>query len=310
MILLWKVDDRRMPTVLIPEGPQKCPAKDMILFVQELFEPFVNLQRIMRVGLLTYFCQTATPRVQMIGSTQFSPTQPVLQLFPIVWAILGIPNVLFNVYCKDYDTLKPLPQNYPVGDLGITNGAIFLLEPVVPVQARFQFAYYKPSIENVVSYYSKIRPNGDMTVSEYLERQVPQIFIEVFRVSNLATPVVTIAAPELMVVTELPSLVLFATHEQFDGKRDTIQIFRQKLSEAVNEPLPYVLKPDVNLRMMFVSELKRGGRTPCLYYDILRGVSPDQLRTMIVRTCDIYDTPCHKLQQVRCPMKMRDSLDT
>jgi hypothetical protein len=111
-----------------------------------------------------------------------------------------------------------------------------------------------------------------------------------------------------MVVTELPSLVLFATRDQFDAKRDTLQLFRQKLMEPINETVPYVIKGDINLRMMFVSDLKRGGNVPKLYYDILKGVSPEQLRSMIVRTCEIYDAPCHKLKQIRCPMKIGDPL--
>jgi ubiquitin C-terminal hydrolase len=310
LILLWKVDDRRMPTVVIPQGPQKCPQKDMVIFVQELFEPVINLQKGMRVAILTYFCQSATPRVQMIGSTQYTPAQPILQLFPIVWSILGIPNILFNVYCEDYDMTKPIPQNYALGDLGLTNGAVFLLEPVVPVQSRYQFAYYTPPPEETVSYYSKLRPNGDMSVAEYLERHGPQVAIEIFRVADVEAPVVRITAPELMQVTELPGLLLFATREQFDPKRDTLQIFRQKLNEPINEPIPYVMKPDVNIRMMFVSELKRGKETPRLYYDILKGVSPEQLKSMIVRTCEIYDAPCHRLKQIRYPMKAGDPLQT
>jgi hypothetical protein len=308
MILLWKVDDRRMPTVIIPDGTQKCPPKDMIIFVQELLEPVVNLPRGLRVGLLTFFAQNATPKVQFIGSTTITPVQPVLQLFPVAWSILGIPNVLFNVYCESYDHFKPIPHNYPLTDLGIGDGDVFLLEPVVPVQARYQFAYFKPRMETTVSYYSKIRPNGDMTAMDYLERHSPQITVEVFRVSDLDALVVTMTAPELMPVVELPGLILFATRDQFDLKRDTLQIFRQKLNEEENEPTPYIPKPDVSLRMMFVSDLKRGGRTPRVYYDILKGVSPEQLRSMVIRTCEIYDAPCHKLKQVRWPMKLSDPL--
>jgi hypothetical protein len=222
--------------------------------------------------------------------------------------VLGIPNVLFNVYCEMYDLFKPIPHNYPLADLGLGDGAVFLLEPVVPVQARYQFAYYKPRQEATVSYYAKARPNGDMTALEYLERRAPQVAIEVYRVSDPETLVVTVTVPELLAVTELPGLVLFATREQFDAKRDTLQIFRQKLSEPVNDPAPYVVKPYVTVRMMFVSDLRRGAGTPCMYYDILRGVSPEQLRTIVVRTCEIYDGPCHKLRQVRWPMKESDPI--
>jgi ubiquitin carboxyl-terminal hydrolase 7 len=168
MILLWKVDDRQMPTVVIPEGPQKCPQKDMVLFVQDLLEPVVGLPRGLRLALLTFFSQNATPRVQLIGTTAVTPVQPIVQIFPFVWSILGIPNVLFNVYCESYDLFKPIPHNYALADIGLGEGELYLFEPIVPVQARYQFTYYKPPQEDVVSYCSKIRPNGDMTAAEYL----------------------------------------------------------------------------------------------------------------------------------------------
>jgi hypothetical protein len=308
MILLWKVDDKKMPTVIIPEGPQKCPRKDMFLFVQELIEPVINLPRGLHVAILTFFAQNATPRVQFIGSTTITPMQPILQVFPFAWSVLGIPKILFNVYCESYDLFKPIPHNYPLTDLGLIDSDVFLLEPIVPVQTRYQFAYFKPKQEGIVYYYSKVRPNGDMTAVEYLERKTPQIAIEVYRVCDPGTLVVTIKAPELMVVTELPGFVLFAAKEHFDVNRDTIQLFRQKPNEDTNELVPYGLKSDVNLRMMFVSDLKRGAGTPKLFYDIMKGMSAEQLKLMIVRTCEVYDAPCHKLRQVRWPMKVTDPL--
>jgi hypothetical protein len=280
----------------------------MTIFVQELLEPIINLPRGMRLAVLTFFSPIAVPKVQMIGTTTITPVQPIVQIFPLVWSILGIPNVLFNVYCESYDLFKPVPHNYSLSDLGLVEGEVWLLEPIVPVQPRYQFVYYKPPPDEVVSYCSKIRPGGDTTALEYLERRAPQIKIEVFRVSDPQTPVVTISGGELMPVTELPGLVLYATRDPFDAKRDTLQLFRQRLNEPINEPTPYVIKPDVTLRMMFVSDLKRGGDIPCLFYDILKGVSPDQLRSMVIRTCEIYDTPCHKLKQVRWPMKLTDPL--
>jgi hypothetical protein len=308
MILLWKVDDRRMPTAIIPEGPQKCPQKDMIIFVQELLEPVLNLPRGLRIAIITFFAQSATPKVQFIGTTTVTPLQPILQIFPFAWSILGIPNVLFNVYCEDYDITKPIPHNYPLTDLHLENGQLYLLEPIVPVQARYQFTYYKPRQEETVSYYSKIRPNGDMTALEYLERRSPQIRIEVYRVSDPQTLVITLTAPDVMPVTELPGLLLFATRDAFDMKRDTLQLFRQKLTEPVNEPTPYLLRADTTLRVMFVSDLKRSVDAPRLFYDILRGVSADQLKSMVIRTCEIYDAPCHKAKQIRWPMKITDPL--
>jgi hypothetical protein len=62
--------------------------------------------------------------------------------------------------------------------------------------------------------------------------------------------------------------------------------------------------------MMFGSDLKRGAGTPRLFYDVLKGVSPEQLRSMVVRTCEVYDAPCHKLKQVRYPMRITEPLQS
>jgi hypothetical protein len=282
----------------------------MILFVQDLFEPVISVPRGLRIAILTFFAQAATPKVQFIGTSTVTPLQPILQIFPFVWSVLGIPNVLFNVYCEDYDPFKPIPHNYPLADLRLNDSNLYLLEPIVPVQPRYQFAYYKPLQEDTVSYYSKIRPNGDMTALEFLERRTPQIRIQVYRVSDPQTLITTLTAPEGMPVSELPGFLLFATRDSFDPKRDTLQLFRQKLSEPINEPTPYVIKPNVNLKMMFVSDLKRTVDSPRLFYDILKGVSQEQLRSMVIRTCEVYDGPCHKTKQVRFPMKLGEPLQT
>jgi hypothetical protein len=120
--------------------------------------------------------------------------------------------------------------------------------------------------------------------------------------------VVRVSAAELLAVMELPSFVLFARRDPFDPKRDSVQLFRQKLDEDINDPVLYMLHPDVNLRMMFISVFKGCGNWPRLYYDILKNVSPEQLKQMVVRTCDVYDMPCDRLKQIRWPMKPNDPL--
>jgi hypothetical protein len=149
-----------------------------------------------------------------------------------------------------------------------------------------------------------------MTAAEHLERKAGQLRIHVFRVADPETVVATVGVPEALPVTELPDFILFATNEPFDSKRDTFQLFRQKVNDTANETLPYVLKPDVNLRMMFVSDLKRASDSNPLklFYDILRGIAPTQLKMFVVRTCDIFDGPVHKLKRIRYPMKVTEPL--
>jgi hypothetical protein len=305
MIQLWKVDDHRMPTTIIPDGPQKCPQKDMIIFVQDLFEPAAVIPRSMRLAFLTLFATAAAPRVQFLGTVTVHPTQPITQLFPLLGAILEIPSVMFYVYCEAIHPLSPIPQLIGLIDLGLTDAAVFLFEPVIPIQTRFQFSYFKAPKDDLVSYYTKVRPQGDMTATEYLERRGNQLRIQVCQVADPERAVVTISAPEVLAVTELPDFIMFATKEMFDAKRDTFQLFRQKVNDVVNEAMPYPLKPDVNLRMLFVSDFKRAtDESPLkVFYDILRGIPPSQLKSYVIRTCDIFDGPLHKLKRIRHPMK-------
>jgi hypothetical protein len=310
MIQLWKVDDHRMPTTIIPDGPHKCPQKDMVIFVQDLFEPIAVIPRSMRLAFLTLFATGATPRVQFLGTITVNPAQPITQLFPFLWAILEIPSVMFQVYCEAVHPLSPIPQSIGLIDLGLSDAAVFLFEPVIPIQTRFQFSYFKAPKDDVVNYYTKVRPQGDMTATEYLERRGNQLRIQVCRVADPERPVVTISVPEVLAVTELPDFILFATKDMFDAKRDTFQLFRQKVNDVVNEAMPYPLKPDVNLRMLFVSDFKWATEeNPLkLFYDILHGIPPSQLKNYVIRTCDIFDGPLHKLKRIRYPMRVGEPL--
>jgi hypothetical protein len=182
---------------------------------------------------------------------------------------------------------------------------------VIPVQTHFQVTYCKPRIEEAVSYYSKVRPNGDVNVAQFLERRTAQYYIEIYRVTEPQKPRVAITAPELLLVTELPEFILFAAKEACDPKRDTFQLFRRKVNSDMNETVPYQLRPDVALKMLFVSELKKvaQGQHLRLYYDILSGYTPEQLKGLVVRTVDIYDGPLHQVKRIRCPMKPTENLN-
>jgi hypothetical protein len=195
-ILQWKVGDWKMPTVIIPERPQKCPRKDIFIFVQELIEPVGNLRCGLRVAILAFFAQNATPNVQFIGTTTITPMQPILPLFSFAWSLLGIPNIQFNVDCEAYDLFKPIPHNNPLADLGLINSDCYLLEPTVPVQAHYQFASYKPRQEETISHYSTVR-------------RTLQLTMEVYRVSDPETLVVTISRPAWLSFVCNPGAVWF-----------------------------------------------------------------------------------------------------
>jgi ubiquitin C-terminal hydrolase len=310
MIRIWKVDDHRMPTTIITDNTLKCPQKDMVLFVQDLLDPQLPIPKTTKIAFLSFFFPTATPKIQFIGTAPVMPTQTVAQVFPFVWSILGIPGVLFNVYCDKVHPCQPISQGMALIDLGINNSASFVLEAGIHIQTRYQVEYCKPKPDDSVSYYSKIRANDDLTAAEYLEQRTPQYRIQIYRVADQRSPVVTITAPEHLPVTELPDFILFATKDNCDAKRDTFQLFRRQFEENTNEVLPYVLRSDTTLKMMFVTELRklRGDDTLRLYYDIIRGVSPDQLKSMIVRTCDVYNSPLKRVKRVRFPMRLSEPI--
>jgi hypothetical protein len=307
LLRLWKVDAANMPTVPVADNFQRFPSKETVLFVQELPEPQVFFERAMRIAFVSFFFPHATPKVQFLGAITVVNTQPITQLFPILWSVLGIPGTVFNVYCETFWPITPLSQNVPLIDLGIDESASFIVESLVPVQTHYQPGYCKPKPEEIISYYLKARPSGELNVGQYLERKFPQLKIDIFHVSNTADPRVTVSAPETLVVTELPDFILFATKEIFDSKHDTIQIFRRKFDSDSNEIMPYVLKADTTLKVLFSSEMRRNEDLR-LFYDIVHGYQPDQLKTMTIRTCDIYESPLSCRQRIRHPMRASESL--
>ena len=115
----------------------------------------------------------------------------------------------------------------------------------------------------------------------------------------------------MLPVTELPKFILFATHERYDPKTDTLQLFRRRVNSEINEVTPYVVRDGVSLRSLFVSEMKRGSKLPelKLFYDILYGYTSEQLNSLTIRTCEIYDGPCQRKQRIRLPMKESDPID-
>jgi hypothetical protein len=305
-IRLWKVGRDNLPTTALTDSLHRCPTRDLTLFLQEIAEPQCFFDRQMRLAFITFFFPDATPKVQFICTSAIFLTQTITQVFPMLWSILGIPAAVFNVYCDKWSTAQPIAQNAPLCNLGITEAAFFLFESLVPVQTHFPFEYRDPMQKTAVSYYSKVRPNGDSNALQYLERRSPQYQLAVYRVSDPSHRLAIITRPQAMPVTDLPGLILFAVKEPFDPERDTIQIFRRKINADITDLMPYPLRCDVTLKTFLITD--RGASESPVFFDIIRGFSPEQLKQMVVRTCDIYDGPCHKYSRVRYPMRPSDPL--
>jgi hypothetical protein len=146
------------------------------------------------------------------------------------------------------------------------------------------------------------RPFGDTHAVEFLERRAPHLKVEVYHIADSTIPAAVISAPEHLDVTDLPAFVVFAVGEQFDPESDTVRLFRQNRDGPGCEPTPYELKPGMNIRAMLARDLRRGVVLPRLYYEIIKGISEEQLKAIVIRTCDVYDAPCHRIQQVRRAM--------
>jgi hypothetical protein len=152
-----------------------------------------------------------------------------------------------------------------------------------------------------------VRPTGDSNIEQYLERKAPQLSFFVKCVTSSEGKQSLINAPEGLPVTELPELILFATNEPFESNQDTIQLFRRRVDSDLVEIMPYILKPDTTIKHLFSAEIRKD-ETRILFYDIIRGFLPEQLKQMVVRTCELYDTPTHCKQRIRFPMRPNDPL--
>ena len=305
LIRIWKVGRYRLPTTAITDNTQKCSTKESILYVQVLSEEDTSFRKSMRVAFLSFFFPSATPKVQFIGSVTVSNTQPISQVFQFVYSVLQAPGVPLRVYCDSLMPIQPIQQNRPLIDLQLTESAHYILESSMGIPPPVSLGYFSPKPDDFVNYYSMLRPDGDSNVEQYLQRRMMQLFVNLYKVSDPFGKPVTVAAPEHLPVTELPRFILFATRARFDPKRDTLQIFRRKVNSEVNEVSPYVVREGVTLKSLFVSELKRGAKVSemKLFYDIIEGYTPEQLKAVIIRTCEIYDTPAHPTQRIRIPMK-------
>jgi hypothetical protein len=70
---------------------------------------------------------------------------------------------------------------------------------------------------------------------------------------------------------------------------------------------PDILKRDTTVKHLFSAEIRKD-EDLILFDDIIRGLLPEQLRAMVVRTRDLYDTQTQCKQRIRFPMRPNDPL--
>jgi hypothetical protein len=154
------------------------------------------------------------------------------------------------------------------------------------------------------------RPEGDLNAGHYVERQLPQLVIDVARVDQPLIVLFRISAPEQLQMTEMPSFIAFAAGESFDSNRDTVQIFRRRLRSDENEVIPIAVRSDVPLKAIFTAErhgIADAGRFT-LFYDIIRGYPPERIADCVIRTVEIYNGPVTEVKRVRVPMEREDGM--
>jgi hypothetical protein len=69
--------------------------------------------------------------------------------------------------------------------------------------------------------------------------------------------------------------------------------------------MPYILKPNTTVKVLFSANIRRG-EDLMLFYDIIFGIIPEHLMSMLVRTCEIFDSPTHCARRIRYPMRPGD----
>jgi len=204
------------------------------------------------------------------------------------------------VYCEGVAPIAPIPLHHSMTALGLVESRHFIMETGVAAPGPLRVDDVALAPGETVSYCSMIRPGGEASVAQYLERITEQLLINVYRVGDPLHAAVTVSAPGILAVTELPRFLLFATRDAFDHKADTIQVFRRKVESDLKEVMRYTFRGGVALRSPFVSEQMRArkGHELMLFYDIVHGFTPERLASMAVRTCDVYDRLIHRRQRM------------
>jgi hypothetical protein len=310
MLRLWKVDRSNMPVATIPDNQLRFLQEDVTVYVQELPDARPMRETAVKIAFLSFFAPAASPQLQFIGSAALDPGQPATHLFPMLWALLASPRIAFNIYCEGREPIAPISQATPLRDLGITGSASFMVEAPGVVETFYGFDRLPqlPPDPMVVSYFTKVKPSGDTSLAQYLERKRPQLHVEIFMAADRRRPRVSVRAPETLCVTELPGLILFATKDKFNPEKDTFQMFRRQIRSDLNEIMPYLPRPDVTIKSLFVVQIRKHDPLQ-LFYDIIHGYTAEQLKELVVRTVDVYDEPLHWRCRVRKVMSPDEPLE-
>ncbi|OHT11309.1 hypothetical protein TRFO_19290 [Tritrichomonas foetus] len=326
-ILIWKVSTLYMPTLLLPNGPGKIPKDDtyFIQFVTDYMKPMISLinsKKNIIVVFLKFFFSRATPQVQFLGSTLANVYQPVSQLLPVIYGILGGTNDLpVNVYYDGLGFSKKITDiEQSLLYYQINDSSSILFEPYDQSFMPTSFKIESCTQHHIcINYYSMLRPYGDKNAEEYLERQKCQLAIDFCQVTEPNTVVVTCVAPETMIVTELPQLILFALNEQQHSNinlntnattNTVVQVFRRQTNSDLPEIMPYHLRNDITLKNLFVSEFRKVSayKSLRLFFDVIQGYTEKQLKMMVFRVIDVYDSLIHFVKRIRIPMRLDEDI--
>jgi hypothetical protein len=295
----WRVSPNNMPTVTMPKSGQRFPNKDMALFMQLVRDTDPPLDKDSRMAFISFFFPRATTRVQFVTATPFHPSLSITQLFPIIDVRVGVGRAQMNVFCDELG-MSPIDHDVSLVDQGLSESTFLVAEAVLPVETTFEVEFMPQQPEAIISYFSKVRSDGDLNATHYMERQLPHLEIEICALRDLVRPLVTVSVPETMPITELPGLIIFATYDPIDSTRDTIQIFKGRPDPELMDIAPAVLRADLDARIFFGA---RGRNSKFrVSYDVVRGSSEPGLDQMVIRTCDIYDKPLHRSKRIRLPM--------
>jgi hypothetical protein len=295
---LWRVAGQNLPANLLPNSQQSLTDADLTLFVEPPRATDAGLPSRTKIAFIFFFFPNATPKVQFVAATPFDPNMPVGQLFPLIRERVGLEEVDLKVFSLEPEVRK-MPEKKRIAAIDWIQGSFtIVVAEVTPAQPKFLVHFAEEARDPVISYFSMIRPNGDRTVEDFIERRRPQLLLEICQFSDPECPSVLATVPETMSVTELPAFVAFATQEHVGSSR-SIEIFIGDRADKLAHHGPIDLTDDVTADDFF-DERGRSGSVRLVYAIV--PCPANTYQQMVIRTCEVYDTPIHLSKRIRVPM--------
>jgi hypothetical protein len=291
-VRLWRVGGKNDPVRLLPNDKRAVPSGDLTVFAEPIRSTPARLPSA-KVAFISFFFPNATPKVQFLTATAFDPKLPVSQLFPLIRESVGLGDVGLTVFSLE-PAVEEMPEDEPIRSLDWIQGSMsIVVEAVGSVETNFPVDFAEETHDPCISYFSKIRPGGDASMADFIERRRPQVRLEIRTISNPEHQGILATVPETMPLMELHSFVVFATQEHFNDCGQSIELYIGEPTDELFCRGPTDV-PIYSTAGEFFGENARS-KPVRIFYAIVP--CPTQCYpNMQIRTCDVYDTAIHRLR--------------